>query len=126
MCSLRMVIYEKRAKSCHRLTGEVQSRKASGSEEGGRRHGRKIETWVGNISTFRTLAVRDLLLRQELGFILSEREQKKLWTWGLQASNSEERFRAKKEVSTASLYGEGRSPAPSSFALPPDGHLSPK
>lgn len=103
MCSLRMVIYEKRAKSCHRLTGEAQSRKASGSEEGGRRHGRKMKTWVGNLATFRMLAVRDLLLRQELGFILSEREQKKLWTWGLQESNSEERFRAEKEVSTASL-----------------------
>lgn len=49
MCSLRMVIYEKRAKSCHRLTGEAQSRKASGSEEGGRRHGRKMRTWVGNL-----------------------------------------------------------------------------
>lgn len=35
-----------------------------------------MRTWVGNLSTFRMLAVRDLLLRQELGFILSEREQK--------------------------------------------------
>lgn len=69
-----------------------------------------MRTWVGNLSTFRMPAVRDLLLRQELGFILSEREQKKLWTGGLQASNSEERFRAENEVSTASLTMEKAGP----------------
>lgn len=62
------------------------------------------------METFRMLAVRDLVLRQELGFILSEREQKKLRTWGLQASNSEERFRAEKEVSTASLTRQKAGP----------------
>lgn len=49
------------------------------------------------------LAVKYLLLRQETGLFLGEKEQKRSWTWGSKHQIVRVRFRAEKEVSIESL-----------------------
>lgn len=66
-------IYEKRAPSCQGLPGEAQKVKAPGTEEA-----RRTETCAGRLPTFRMLAARYLLLRQEPRFIHRRKRTKEV------------------------------------------------